>query len=107
VVSIGDRIVASSGSSGPAILTMADCRTGEIVWRTREFAKAQVLAAGEKILILDEEGTLAVATASPAGLKVRSRAAALDGPSLAPPALAGSQLYVRHRTSLTRFDLSR
>ncbi len=55
--------------------------------------------------MVDEDGNLSLATVSPAGLKVLSRAALLHSNAWTAPALAGATLYVRDRHSLMALDL--
>ena len=97
---VGDFIYGSShGSFGPAFLIALDLRTGRPAWRKRGFTKANVLHADGKLIILDEEGTLALATATPEGLEVHSQAKVLERLSWTTPTLVGSRLYLRdHRT---------
>ena len=48
------------------------------MWQDRSFARAQLLYADGKLIILDEDGNLGLATVSPQGLKVLARAAVLE-----------------------------
>jgi outer membrane protein assembly factor BamB len=106
LIRIGDTIYAASGESGPAPITAIDVRTGRILWHSgRELAKAQLLYADNKLIILDEDGVLALATVSPSALTVRSRVQLLDKVAWTPPSLAGSTLYVRDRKNLMALDL--
>ena len=67
LVRIGDRVYGSSGDFGPAFMMALDLETGKLLWRDRAFAKATLLAVGEKLLILDEEGKLGLARADGGG----------------------------------------
>ena len=80
-------------------------KTGTIAWQDRSFARAQLLYADGKLVILDEDGTLGLATVSSRGLKVLARAAVLDHLSWTPPTLAGTTLYVRDRKNIAAFAL--
>ncbi len=57
------------------------------------------------MIVVDEDGNLLLATVSPAGLKVLSRAALLHSNAWTAPALVGTTLYVRDRSSLMALDL--
>ena len=70
IVRIGDYLYASSGDFGPAFVTALHVHTGKVAWRRRGFAKANVVYADGKLILLDEDGRLALATVSPEGLKV-------------------------------------
>jgi hypothetical protein len=56
--------------------------------------------------MLDEDGTLALATVSPEGLKVISKVALMRNVAWTAPTLAGSKLYLRDRRTITAVDLS-
>ena len=106
VVRVGDYVYGSSGDFGPAFLTAIDVKTGKIAWQDRSFSRAQLLYADGKLIVLDEDGTLGLATVSPEGLKVLSRAAVLANVAWTPPTLAGTTLYVRDRKNIAAFSLA-
>ena len=64
-----------------------------------------VLADG-KIIILDEDGQLALATVSPEGFNVLSKCTITKRYSWAAPTLVGTTLYVRDRERIMALDLS-
>jgi hypothetical protein len=80
-------------------------KTGAIAWQDRSFARAQLLYADGKLIVLDEDGVLALATVSPTGMRVLARAAVLSHLAWTPPTLAGTKLYVRDRKTLGAFEL--
>ncbi len=106
VIRQGDYLYLSSGHDGPALMTCMKLQSGEIVWQKRGFAKAQLLAADGKLIVLDEDGTLALAEATPAGFQVLAQASILQSLSWTPPTLAGTKLYVRDRHNLMALDLA-
>jgi len=106
VIRQGEYLYLSSGHDGPALMTCMKLRSGEIVWQKRGFAKAQLLAADGKLILLDEDGTLALAEATPAGFQVLAQAPILQSLSWTPPTLAGTKLYVRDRRNLMALDLA-
>ena len=71
-----------------------------MLWQDRGFSHAMLLHAGNRMLILDEDGTLGLAEVSPKALVVHSRAEILHGPAWTPPTLIGSTLYVRDRHTI-------
>jgi outer membrane protein assembly factor BamB len=104
---VGDVVYGSShGSFGPAFLMAIDLKTGKPLWRERGFAKANVLYADGKLIILDEEGTLALATATPESLEVHSKAKVLERLSWTAPTLVGTTLYLRDHHTIKALDLS-
>ena len=105
VIRLGDYIYGTSGDFGPAFVTAVDIRTGKIAWQDRSFSRSQLLFADGKMILLDEDGTLGLATVSPDGLKVLARAPVLQNISWTPPTLIGTTLYVRDRKSVAAFNL--
>ena len=106
IIRLGDHVYASSGDFGPAFLTAIDLKSGKIVWQDRSFARAQLLYADNKLIILDEDGNLGLATVSPQGLKVLARAAVLSNVAWTPPTLSGTTLYARDRKTISAFSLA-
>ncbi len=105
-VRIGDFLYGSSGDFGPAPLTAIDVRTGKIAWQDRSFSKANLLLLGDgKLIVLDEDGNLALAEPSPPGLKTLVKAPVLRSNAWTAPALAGSRLFLRDRRSMLALDL--
>jgi outer membrane protein assembly factor BamB len=105
VIRLGDYAYGSSGDFGPAFISAVDMKTGKVAWQDRSFSRAQLLYADGKLIVLDEDGNLGLATVSPAGLKVLARAVILEHLSWTPPTLAGTQLFVRDRKTIASFDL--
>ena len=106
IIRVGDYVYASSGDFGPAFLTAVDLKSGKVAWQDRSFSRAQLLYADNKLIILDEDGNLGLATVSPQGLKVLSRASVLSNVSWTPPTLAGTTLYLRDRKNIAAFSLA-
>ena len=102
---IDGLVIASTGDFGPAFLAALDIETGVEVWRERTFARAQMLEAGGLLVILDEDGELAVASVTLDGLQVHARAPVLTSNAWTPPTLVGSTLYVRDRQRILALDL--
>ena len=106
VVRHGDYLYFTSGYNGPAFLTCVNIRSGQVAWQERGFAKGQLVRTGENLILLDEDGTLALVEATPAGLRVLAKASILQSASRTPPTLSGSNLYLRDRKSLMALDLA-
>jgi outer membrane protein assembly factor BamB len=105
VIRLGDYLYGASGDFGPSFLSAVEVKTGKVVWQDRSFARAQLLYADNKLIILDEDGNLGMATVGPAGLKVLARAPVLQNVSWTPPTLSGTTLYVRDRKTIAAFHL--
>jgi len=104
IIRLGDLVFGSNGS-GPAPLTAVNIKTGEVVWQDRVFPKANFVYADEKLILLDEDGQLALVRLSPQGVKVLAKAAVLEHTAWTPPTLVGSNLYLRDRRTIVALDL--
>jgi len=104
-IRIGDYVYGSSGDFGPAFLMAVNVHTGEVAFRQRGFAKANFLHVDGKLIILDEEGDLAIATPSPEGIEVHARAHVLGPTSWTVPTLVGTRLFVRNREEIVALDM--
>lgn len=102
----GDHVYGTTGTGGVYFLASVNARTGEIAWRKRGFAKANVLAADGKLVILDEDGKLYLATATPEDLVVHAEAQVLEKPAWTAPTIVGSTMYLRDLKTISAHDLS-
>ena len=100
-------VYLSIGYDGPVFMAAVELKTGTIKWRDRGFAKAQLLYADGKIILADQDGTLALCRVSPEKFEVLSKAAVLESIAWTPPTLVGTRLYVRDRKTIEAFDLAR
>jgi outer membrane protein assembly factor BamB len=89
-IRIGDYIYGSSGDFGPSFLAAVNVKTGEIAYQDRSFPKSNLLLAEGKLIILDEDGNLALATATPTELKVISKVSVLRNLAWTVPTLVGT-----------------
>ena len=65
------------------------------------------LYADGKIILADQDGTLALCKVSPEKFEVLSKAPVLESIAWTPPTLVGTRLYVRDRKTIEAFDLAR
>jgi outer membrane protein assembly factor BamB len=105
IIRLGDLVIGSSGVSGPAPLTAVNVKTGEVAWQDRAFPKANFVYADDKLILLDEDGQLALIRLSPQGMKVLAKAPALERLAWTPPTLVGANLYLRDRKVIVALDL--
>jgi hypothetical protein len=96
---------ASAGTFGPAFMTGLDVRTGETLWQARGFARASLLHADGKTIIMDEDGDLALARLTPDGMTVLARVSLFETVAWTAPTLVGTTLYVRDRERILALDL--
>lgn len=106
-VRLGNRVYASNGDFGTAPLAAVDVATGEMVWRDRTVPRASLLAVGNQLLALGEDGLLVLATPGTDGLKIDGRHQVFNGLSWTVPSLIHSTLYLRDRKEVVALDLSR
>jgi outer membrane protein assembly factor BamB len=104
-VRFGSRIFASNGDFGSAPFAAIDVNTGDMVWRDRSVARATLIGAGDKLLILDEDGVLALATPGDAGLTLHARASVLTARAWTVPTLSGTTLFLRDSHQIVALDL--
>jgi outer membrane protein assembly factor BamB len=78
-----------------AILKAIDAATGRTLWRERGFGQGSLVLVADHLLILSEEGELALAEASPKALAVRARLPVLSGRCWTPPSVARGRVYLR------------
>ena len=64
-----------------------------------------IRVAEERVLILDEDGVMALGKPTPEGIEVLARAEVLKGVSWTPPTVVGSRVYLRNRTTMVAYDL--
>jgi outer membrane protein assembly factor BamB len=96
---------SSGGKGSQAILSAVDAQSGRIYWQQRSIQKASFVWADQKLITLDEDGTLMIAHPSREGFRISATAALLSRLSWTPPALVGSRLYIRDRRDLMSVDL--
>ena len=106
LILVGTVIYMSRGAYGPGLVTSADIKTGELLWSSRGFANANFLLADGKLILLDENGWLALAKPKPDGsLDILSKARVLNHTAWTIPTLAGTTLYLRDRKIITALQV--
>ncbi len=107
----GKRIYASNGDFGAAPFAAIDIATGDMIWRDRSVARSTLVGVAGKdgmlLVLLDEDGTLVLATPGEAGLQVHARASVLGARAWTAPTLSGTTLYLRDLKQIVALDLAR
>jgi outer membrane protein assembly factor BamB len=80
-------------------------RTGKIRWKQRGFGQGGVILAGNRLIVLGEEGKLALVDPSPDGYRELSSFSAFKTRCWAPPSVARGRMYVRDQESIACYDL--
>jgi outer membrane protein assembly factor BamB len=104
-VRLGQRIYASNGDFGSAPFAAIDVATGETAWRDRRVTRATLIGAGQRLVILDEDGNLTLATPGEAGLTVHAKSPVFAERSWTAPTLSGTTLFVRNQREIVALDL--
>jgi len=105
VIRLGDFAVGSSGDFGPCPTVGIDLKTGQILWQSRDFARSTFLHADGKLIVMDEDGNIGLATATRQGYTVLAKASILTNRAWTTPTLVGTKLYVRDRKQMMAFEL--
>lgn len=104
-IRIGDFIYCTSGDFGPAFFTAVNVRDGTFAWRHRGYKESCLLALGDKLLVLDEDGWLSLATATPESLTIHARARLLEREAWTVPTVIGRRVYLRDRKTARAIEL--
>jgi outer membrane protein assembly factor BamB len=91
-------------------LKCVDFLTGEVKWARENMNHFQIMAAGDKLILLIENGELVIAAAQPDGYKELARARVLTDSNLCwtMPVLCGGRIYCRSpKGELAAVDVSR
>lgn len=98
-------MVIASHRGSPGFLVALDQESGEERWRKR-LPKAMFLRVGDRLLILDEKGTLHMARPDRSGPGIVSSLKLLDDITWTAPTIVGRTLYVRSPSLLRALELS-
>jgi outer membrane protein assembly factor BamB len=88
-----------------SILACVDAATGDLKWKGGRYGYGQVTLASGHLIVLTEEGDLALVRATPERHEERVRFPVLNGKTWNHPALAGGYLLVRNINEMAAFDL--
>ena len=88
-----------------AILACLDAATGELKWKGGRYGYGQVLLAGERLIVLTEDGDVALVKATPERFEQLARFAAISGKTWNHPVIADGRLLVRNLREMAAFDI--
>lgn len=88
-----------------AILACIDPATGELQWKGGRYGYGQVLLASGHLIVLTEDGDLALVRATPTRHEEVTRFPVLSGKTWNHPAMADGYLLVRSLAEMAAFDL--
>ncbi|MDH3785112.1 MAG: PQQ-like beta-propeller repeat protein [Acidobacteriota bacterium] len=101
----GDWVYGSTGTMGPSFMAAVNLRSGEIGWRERGFGRANCVEADGKLIILDEDGVLYLARATPEKLVVLGKTQLLKRVAWTVPTIVGKTMYVRDNAQILAVNL--
>jgi outer membrane protein assembly factor BamB len=87
------------------ILTCLDASTGEVKWKGGRYGHGQFLLASGHLLLLSENGELALVRATPESHQELAKFPVLEGKTWNHPALDDGRLLVRNLAQMAAFDL--
>ncbi len=88
-----------------SILACVDASTGELKWKGGRYGYGQVLLASGHLIVLTEDGDLALVRATPERHVEIARFPVIEGKTWNHPALADGYLLVRNINEMAAFDL--
>ena len=87
------------------ILAAVDVRTGERLWKQGRYRYGQLLYASGHLIVISEDGELALVEATPVEYRELARFESIQGKTWNVPAMADGLLFVRNQTELVAYDL--
>lgn len=88
-----------------SILACIDAATGELRWKGGRYGYGQVVLASGHLIVLTEDGELALVRATPTRHEEIVRFPALDGKTWNHPAMADGILLIRNLAEMAAYDL--
>jgi outer membrane protein assembly factor BamB len=88
-----------------SILAAVDAETGELKWKGGRYGYGQLILAGDDLVVLTEDGDLALVRANPDHHQEIARFPVLEGKTWNVPALSDGYLLVRNLNEMAAFDL--
>jgi outer membrane protein assembly factor BamB len=93
------------GFNDPGLLTCMELRTGKVAWSQRGFAKGSLTVADGLLIILGENGKLAVAEATPDGYRQKAGYEPFKTKCWTVPVLCKGRLYIRDEEQILCLDV--
>jgi outer membrane protein assembly factor BamB len=88
-----------------SILACVDVATGELKWKGGRYGYGQVLIAGDHLIVLTEDGEVALVRATPERHDELARFQAIEGKTWNHPVIAEGRLLVRNVREMAAFDI--
>jgi outer membrane protein assembly factor BamB len=104
-VLVGDTVYGSLGDQPPNFLAAINILTGDVKWKERGFPKGNVIHADGKLIVLDEDGQLALVKVSPDKCEIISKMQLLEKVAWTVPTLVKGTLYIRDMKKIMALDV--
>ena len=88
-----------------AILKCIAADTGQEQWRKRGFQKGSLIFADGHLIVLGEQGKLALVEATPKAYIEQASAQVLSSRCWTPPTLANGRLYLRNHSEMVCLEV--
>jgi len=88
------------------IFACIEAKTGKRVWKGGRYGYGQVLLAGDRLVVLSEQGDLVLLRATPEKLDELARFSAIEGKTWNVPAISGGILLVRNAREMAAFKIA-
>ena len=88
-----------------AILARIDAATGDLKWKGGRYGYGQVMLASGHLLVLTQDGELALVRADPSSHQEAARFPAIEGKTWNHPAMSDGVLLIRNIEEMAAFDL--
>jgi len=102
---VGNHMYGVTGVQGPFFMSALNLETGKVAWRKRGIAKSNVVTVDGRLLLLEEDGRLILATPSPDDFAIDSEAQLLQMRAWTAPTIVGKTMYVRDEKQIMAVDL--
>lgn len=90
-----------------AILSCIDAETGDLKWKGGRYGYGQVMLASGHLIVLTEDGELALVRADPASHQELARFPAIEGKTWNHPAMSDGILLIRNIEEMAAYNLRR
>lgn len=88
-----------------SILACVEAATGELKWKAGRYGYGQIMLAGDHVIVLTEDGQLALVKATPARHDEVARFQAIEGKTWNHPVITDGRLLVRNTREMAAFDI--
>jgi outer membrane protein assembly factor BamB len=90
-----------------ATLKCLDAESAEVRWAKRGLGKGSLIVGDGLLIVLSDQGMLAVAEATPEEYRELGRMKVLEGPTWTAPSLSRGKLFLRNHRGMVCIDLVR